>query len=485
MLLHKILSAGGILAVGRLFNILTQFAFNVLLTRMLVKEDVGNYFLIFSIVSLFSVLLSFGAGNVALKSFSEIFNQQVKKSSKELFKAFLLLVTFSSLLTIILFLIFAMSPLSQIVNVEFSPIQMVLVVVWFIAIGFQTILTDIFRAGSHFIKLTITDGLLANICNLSILFSIFIFSSDINIASQEGIKIDQLLSFVVILTFLNTLLSVYLVFKACTHFDQLQNLDKQDNRDKQETSDVQTSIDDADINYSKSDLLMVTKGIAKKAFPSLINKLGLYLTLVADIWLISAYFEKEVVADYNIAAKLAVFLSLFLMIASGFIPAFIGRLKSEGKEVVEMFMRFIATIVFIPTLTLFLVLFIFSEEFIRILFGQSYLTSTAFLSVLLLGHLINVIVGACSSILVMEGLNKQLMKVSLLTGAFSVITSIILLSLGFSSISIAWAFTLGMIVRNLIVYGLANRLCNINTAIYLNPLRFISAYRIVSMKNIN
>ncbi len=53
MLINQVMSAGSILGIGRLINILSQFAFNALLVRVLLKQEVGDFFLTVSFVSFF------------------------------------------------------------------------------------------------------------------------------------------------------------------------------------------------------------------------------------------------------------------------------------------------------------------------------------------------------------------------------------------------------------------------------------------------
>ncbi len=324
---------------------------------------------------------------------------------------------------------------------------MIILACWIWALGLQVVLTEIFRAFGKFFLTMLSSTVLVSLVNLLILVG-FNFIN-------KALDFSQVIFLVAFNTVMITLISLLVVRTICINFDN-------------ENSTV--------FGKSTSDL---AKQIIKESTPSFINKLGLYFTVLADLWLVAMFFDKDIVADYGVATKLAAVLAIFLSIANGFVPTFIGRLKNEENIAVERFLRLSATLVALPTFILFGFLYFKSVLVIELVFGVEYISAASFLSILILAQMINVMVGSCSYTLVMDGMNSELMKISILTGIAAIALAFIFISLGFGSLAIAWCFTITAIARHLSVYIAARKYCNINTAIYLNPFIFVKNLKLI------
>lgn len=424
--------------IGRISNILLVLLFNAVLVKMLAKQTVGDYFLTLSFISFFALIATFGATNIAIKRFSDEFNNKTSSMTMSL-HSFLLLNTFTSIIVLIFVAIAYQYNLSDHFGIQFSGMQVILLCLWIWAQGLQVILTELFRALGKFLATTLTANLFVNLVNCGILLAYYM--------SDTAITFDIVITFIVVNTTIVTLFSLITGYRLCRKHDGDQ---------------------------PSSDVFEQTVKFFFDSTPSFINKLGLYFTVLADIWLVALFFSKEVVADYGIAVKLATLLAIFLTIANGFVPTYIGRLKSEGRRVVERFMRLTATLVMIPTLVLFLVLFFKSDWLITVIFESSYVSAASFVSILIFAQLFNVVVGSCNYALVMEGMNVTLMKISIVSGVAAVGLSYLLVSMGGDSLSIAYAFTLVAILKQVTVYLTVKRYCKINTAMYLSPFEFIA-----------
>lgn len=450
MFLKQIISAGGTLAIGRIVNVLSQFAFNALLVRVLLKQDVADFFLTFSLVSFFSLIVSYGGENIAIRKFAQVINQKSSVSSRSLLISFLIINLLTSLLVSLL--IFAINFLggTELLNIKYQFYHIIIMLCWLWGIGLSAILTEIFRAFGQFVKTMLGAGMLFNMANLILLSSVYLLELDNHF--------ELVLCLVASSSVLVTIFLLFLANSICAEFDQKKQRDK------------------------PASIWIQTRVIFTESTASFLNKLGLYFTILADIWLVSAFFDKATLADYAIAAKLAVALSICLSIANGFIPTFIGRLQAKGREIVERFLRVVASIVALPTMFLFFILYWQSETIIALIFGSQYISAAGFLVILLLAQLINVLVGSCAHTLVMEGHNKALMTISLSTGGLAVLSALLCLSLGGSSITVAWAFTLSAILRNLLTYIAVRKLCGINTAIYINPIQLLGHLKLMTEK---
>ena len=449
MIIKQLVGSGSTIAIGRIINILSLFAFNVLLAKLLSKQGVADFFITFSLISFFSVLVTFGSGNIALKMFSDTDTLRTNVSAGSLLKAFIKFNFLVTIFVIIFFLLLNFAGVIELLEISYSTYHLIILTCWFWSLGLQTLLSDIFRAFGQFVLMVACSGAISSLLNVTI------------IALTYLLEIPISFNFIICLIMMNTL-----VITLISLWFARQTVYRVDKRLTQVSSDFR----------SKSSNQLV-KEIITESTPSFINKFGLYLTALADIWIVSLFFSKGVVADYAISAKLAAALSVFLSIANGVVPNYIGKLRAYGNEVIEQFLRVLATLVFIPTFSLFLVLFFMSDSVIQWLFGEAYLSAVSFLQIILLAHLINVFVGSSSNCLVMEGKNKQLMRISITTGTITVLVAIICGTLGYGEISIAWAFSIGAIVRHISVYYTATKLCGVNTAVYCNPFSFIKNFK--------
>ncbi len=440
------------LVIGRTANIIFMFAFNAILVRILLKEDVGSFFITLSIINFFTLLATFGTGNIALRWFSEIINETRSITAINLLMSFLFLNVMTAAMAIITFVLFYYFDIFRFININFKSEIIIALAFWVWAQGILIVLTELFRAFGKFIKIMLTTGVMLNAINLIVVFVYFL--------EQQTQSMNTLVSIVAVNTVITACVGIIVARKTCLNFDN--------------------------INSVKSKLLIVslTKQIIKESVPSFVNKLGLYLTIMADLWLISAFYSKSQVADYAIAAKLAASLSIFLSIANGFVPTFIGKLKVKGKENVELFLRTVATTVAIPTLILFILLFCMSNQVITFIFGQNYQSASSILVILLLAQLVNVFVGSCSYTLVMEGKNAELMKISLFTGVLAILSALTCIYWQQDVLIIVWIFSITTILRNIFVYTASLKICSINTAIYVNPLLFIKSLKVLISKTI-
>jgi len=455
MLVRQLYRTGGILAAGRVINIFTQFAFSAIIVRALLKQDVAFFLLTFNLVSFLSLMVAFGAANIAIRKFSEVINNDVSVSSKNLLIAFLSLNLLTTLFVVLFFLCLVFFNIITQFKLEFNLFHSVLIVIWFWAIGLQLILTEVFRAFGLFVTTSAVSGVIVNVANLFLIGAFFLV--------EQNLTLELTLFTVTINTLVVTIISLLSAFRICDRFD-IKNLGF--------TSSIE----------AKS-IFKLSKEVFKESTPSFVNKLGLQFTVLADIWLVSLFYSKAVVADYGIAMKLAASLSVFLSISNGLVPTFIARLRKDMSEQVEAFLRVLATIVAIPTFIFGALFYMYSDIIIEVIFGVEYITATYFLYILLSAQIINVSVGSCSYALVMDGRNRQLMNISLVTGGAAIFMAVLCVSLGLGSISIAWAFALGTIARNILVYLAAKKICGIDTSIYYNYKSFLKNYRLIFSKS--
>jgi len=88
----------------------------------------------------------------------------------------------------------------------------------------------------------------------------------------------------------------------------------------------------------------------------------------------------------------------------------------------------------------------------------------------------------CSYLLMMNGRNDYLMKISISSGILAISLALACMKLGLGSLSIAWSFCIAAIFRNLVTYIVALKLCGVNTAIYLDPVSVFKSLKMIKSK---
>jgi len=174
MNIGQVVKAGFALAIGRTTNILFLFAFNAIIVRILLKEDVGNFFLTLSIINFFTLLATFGTANIALRWFSETVNGNRKITAINLLNTFLFLNLLTATVAIIIFVSFYAFDFFRLLNINFKSNIIIALAFWVWAQGLLVVLTELFRAFGKFIKIMLTTGVMLNTLNLMVVFIYFL-----------------------------------------------------------------------------------------------------------------------------------------------------------------------------------------------------------------------------------------------------------------------------------------------------------------------
>lgn len=142
----------------------------------------------------------------------------------------------------------------------------------------------------------------------------------------------------------------------------------------------------------------------------------------ADTLLLGRYNNADAVGAYNISISLANALA-FPLGAFGFVfmpiaADMYGRGQlAELKRTYQIMTKWVFSITF----PVFFVLFFFPEMTISFLFGERFINSSTPLRILSLGFLIQSFLGVSGQLLIVKGLSKTLMKISILGTALNVI----------------------------------------------------------------
>lgn len=163
-----------------------------------------------------------------------------------------------------------------------------------------------------------------------------------------------------------------------------------------------------------------------------------------DTLMLGRYTNAEDVGVYNVAVSLVRLLS-FPIAAYGFVFLPIaGELyardqKAEMKRTYQVITKWI----FFITLPMFFVLFFFPEMVISFVFNARYVPASSSLAALSIGYLVNVFVGANIMIMMVMGMSRSIMVISLLGTIGNVLLNYIFIKhMGYGILGASWATTM-------------------------------------------
>ena len=114
----------------------------------------------------------------------------------------------------------------------------------------------------------------------------------------------------------------------------------------------------------------------------------------ANVWLVSAFRPDKDVALFGAAMRLAIFVSLPLVVISSIMPPIIAALFAHNdRKRLSSVLQLTASLAAIPASLLTVVLLLFGKEILGLLYGAFYIDAYPILSVLCIGYFITVVAG--------------------------------------------------------------------------------------------
>jgi len=440
----ELIKAGASLLTGRLTGLIANFIFIALLARYLSVENLGHYFLLANLVIVLGILARFGMEKAVLKLYADAINSSIP--TLNITKAVTLILSLSALITSLLFYLFKASIFNTIFGVPELVQYFFYVILWFVLTALQLILAEVLRARKCFFKASIIKGTLSNILNLIAALILLSVASSSNLDLVLNIVICNLLLSLVVAT-------IWL------------------NNWTRRKSDMSGSVSEVEWRQQVRALLLFST-------PLLLNQLTLFITSQSDIWIVTAFYGTESTALYGASVKIALLTGLALAIANGVLPPYISEYRIKGDtRGLERLLKAVSTIVAIPALIFIILLMIFPSWALSLIYGEPYSKSYPILQILLLGQLINVLVGSCGFVLVMFGYSKALMIYSLIGGGLAVSLALTFAYFDMGLNYIAWSFTIGVGLQQILMLYLCKKLTNISTSINIfKTLKYVREF---------
>ena len=188
----------------------------------------------------------------------------------------------------------------------------------------------------------------------------------------------------------------------------------------------------------------MTKKLLSFSVPLLVMNMLLMVMSWTDTLMLGYFKAPEVVGVYNAALPLAGLLSMTLSSMNFIYIPIISQLYSKNliNELKRSYI-ILTKWIFLMTLPIFFVLFLFPDVVLNLLFGSRYIGAAVALQILAFGFFINISLGFTGNTLLVLGKSNFLMRTFVISAIINIILNMVLIPpMGIIGASIASAFSL-------------------------------------------
>lgn len=206
------------------------------------------------------------------------------------------------------------------------------------------------------------------------------------------------------------------------------------------------------------------------ALPVLLTNVTLFVVSNFGLWAAGYFLPKAEVALYGADLKLIQIIALPLVIANMIVQPTIPRLNATNdRESLGKILRGVATATAIPSILAASVFVLAPDVMLRFVFGEGYERGAMALGILAIGQVVNVWVGPCMNVLTLTGYHKTVMAVVLAVGMVA-IAAYVTVPLYFGIEGLATVTAAALIVQNLGIWFLVKKRMGIWTHASFRPL---------------
>lgn len=421
---RRFLSGASWALSGKILSATATLMGNALLARLLSPEQLGSYFLAFSVVSLISIICIWGLDRGLVKLIaSELAIGRLGLVRTAIFNAFTLVFLTSTLTAALL-----VSPAgnwlfaSLLGSPLLTPLTTILAV-WVLIKTLQNLVSESFR-GFHDIRLaTIFGGLVTAV--LSALFYLALW------AYQGNANLGQAVQLTILAATTSVLIGLFFLQSRVRVLDR---------SDKSEFSRV-----------------------IRFGFPLMLTSVFLFGVREFHLWLLAAFQPETEVALYGAALRLINLLVMPLTVINAVIPPMVADLYSKQEHVrLQGLLQKAATLTSIPALITIGVILLFGSELLALVYGEPYKMAASPFLILAAGQLINVLTGSPGVLLTMTGHERIVMVTALGAGATGVMVSFFAAQ-HYGAAGAAFGYSTGIALVNIIMGIYAYRRLSIRT----------------------
>ncbi len=431
VLRRRLLSGGAWALSGMVLSMASGLAVYALLARLLTPEEMGAYFLAFSVVTVAGVVARMGLDRISLRFIAESLGTgQQLRAKAVVTRAFALAAAGTALVAGAIWLglgrwlalhLFGSTALAGI---------SALVAAWTVAVSFQIMFEETFR-GFHDIRLAALSGRAASrVLSVVLLAVVWFAVGHIRLRAAVALSV--------------ACVGASILFCFWMLSRKLRNLK----------------------GGEAAPIPVAT--MLRTSWPAMASMLTYFVLVQSGLWIVGAFRPEDETALYAAPARLVIMVGMLLNIFNAVLPPIIAELNVQGrKKELEKVLRSTATLAAMPA-AVFLVMFLFfARPILDILFGAYYTSGASVLRLLSVAQLFNVMVGSCGYTLLMTGHQKAMMGITLVSCSLAVGGGLAVVE-PFGLEGVAAVSAVAVIVQQILMLTFARWRCGVWT--HANPL---------------
>ena len=398
--------------LGKIISSASTLVVNILLARLLSTEDMGSFFLVFSIVSTFTVIAQWGLGRGLVKLIaSELAGGNAGRARNAITSSFVIVVSMSLVLSMLVYSPSGEWFLNKLSGADILSSITGLIGLWILVLSLQGIVSESFR-GFHDIRTaTIFGGMLTAVIAMLFYLYVWLQSGQLDLAGAVQLMVFATATGLIVG-------GTFLVNKV---------------RKYEPGSNTELS------------------NVFRFGLPLMLTNISLFATLEFHIWILAYYQPETEVALYGASLRLVLLLAMPLTIINAVIPPMIAdmySLKQYGR--VQNLLQKSATIISVPAFFIFVLIVFYGEDILGLVYGDAYKQAYIPFSILAIGQLVNVLTGSPGILLTMSGHERVVMKTAMGASVLGVIASLIGVQI-YGAIGAALGYSIGVIVNNVVM----------------------------------
>ena len=428
---RRLLSGGAWASGGRLLMVFTALATNVLVARLLSKEDVGYYFLAFSVVQLGLLVGSLGleqavvrfvAGSVGLKQFTRARRTLARIAVLGALGALGVGIAYSVFGGVVGGTLFHAPPLVAANG---------LIAGWMAVLALQKILTGAFQS-FHDIRLsTIFGGLASGSLLAASLGVLWLSRGHATLATTLMLSLSSAL--------ICLLLGGWLLQRKVARLPA------------QGVESHATGF----------------REIMRVAWPLTVTSLTLFVLTEAPLWILGAFRPPEEVAIYGAASRAVVLVAMPLTVVNSVLPPLIAEMYPQGRtRELERTLRTTATLAGIPAFLALAAFILFGGPILGLMFGADYRSGAPILALLSIAQLVNVWSGSGTITLSYTGHQAAMMTLTVAGGLVTVLAGLAVVG-SYGVEGVAGVVAAGIAGYNLALWFVTKRKTGMSTHVSL------------------
>jgi O-antigen/teichoic acid export membrane protein len=220
----------------------------------------------------------------------------------------------------------------------------------------------------------------------------------------------------------------------------------------------------------------VLREVLSISLPLMVVGLVMMVRTNGDVWILGAFLPQGELALYGAANRLVTMVTMPMAIVTAIAPPLIAEMYSQGRrEDLEHALRGMATLTGIPAWLASIACIFFAGPILGVVYGDYYREGAMVLALLSIGLLVSVCAGSCGIVLAYTGHQKTLMMITIITSAATLIAMLATVE-PYGIVGVAASRMAGQVLQNGIVLLVVKQKTGMWTHIGFGRLSYLLGY---------